>query len=689
VDQGLSAQTWDPLPYLNNKNDSTGVYPSGVSGHVYAVVYDGNDIIYVGGDFKSAGGITANNIARYVVGNQQWFALTDSTIKLNGVNGIVYALAYDANSQLLYVGGNYTSAVGLNTKNIAQWDANSQIWVEINSNGFSGPIYALDWDSIYNRLYAGGDFISADFIIASNIAFWDTSNWFALPGSSGGEGTNDIVRAIKMASFNQLVYVGGDFTAVEFLGGTPKPASRIATWNPSSNKWEDIGGANSYVLALEECNSEMIVGGNFTIVNILSPVSANYIARVDGSNNWNILGSNDVNDIVRCITYDNINPVGLLYFGGDFTAMTTVVAGVFTSVKYISSADPLSSYAFDALPATGYGTNSNGTNGPVYSVDKGRVGFPIIVTGGLFTKTYYDSILSTQNIQYGNNVVYWDYNFTFNLGWNIMNSRIPDLNGIVKALVYTATDIYAGGEFQNVSTTQALHFVRWNIADELWYPIISNSENGVNDTVNALTIDAQHIYLGGKFTIGGGKLLNYIGKCDISNSLFGQFNFITDIGFNDQVTSLFVNAADTLVIGGIFTQTETGLLTNIYRVAKASIVTDIISAIRNLSGTHSGFDGPVFAVYNINPYIYFGGSFSISASLGDLTLNNCAYYDASALSGLVILIPVGTGAFIDTETLTISSSITLPLKYKLANLICSDFDLNTWIVAFRSIGVTF
>jgi hypothetical protein len=75
--------------------------------------------------------------------------------------------------------------------------------------------------------------------------------------------------------------------------------------------------------------------------------------------------------------------------------------------------------------------------------------------------------------------------------------------------------------------------------------------------------------------------------------------------------------------------------------------------------------------------------------LGDLTLNNCAYYDASALSGVVILTPVGTGAFIDTETLIISSSITLPLKYKLANLICSDFDPNTWIVAFRSIGVTF
>ena len=94
-------------------------------------------------------------------------------------------------------------------------------------------------------------------------------------------------------------------------------------------------------------------------------------------------------------------------------------------------------------------------------------------------------------------------------------------------------------------------------------------------------------------------------------------------------------------------------------------------------------------MYNVNQYIYFGGSFSLSASLANLQLNFCAYFDGSALSSPVELISNGSGSFIDTETLTISNIITLPLKYKLVTLICSDTNLDIWIVAFRSIGVTF
>ena len=609
-------------------------------------------------------------------------------------------MAYNYNSRILYVGGEYTNASGLDTQNIAFWDSNSDIWGEITSNGIDGKIYALEWDTNFKRLYVGGDFTLVDFTPVNNITYWDenTNLWYPLSGNNG-EGTNGIVRAIKSASvnFNYNVYVGGNFTLVD----NSLPANYIANWDPNNNKWNNniiIGGTDGPVYALDECitNNEMIVGGDFENVfnPSSSPFSAKYIARVNNGNTWNILSSNDVNGIVRGISY---NPTSqLIYFVGDFTMMTTSFSGVLTEVNHIAISDSNSIfYEFNAVPISGYGTNSNGIDGRLNAVDTGiwvNSGIDITITGGIFTKTYYNSSLPTQNIQYGNNVVYWDDSQAFNPGWNVMTSRIPELNGNIKALTYTSTDIYIGGEFQTASTTELYHFARWNINDEVWYPIVAGNQTGVDTTVNALTIDATNIYLGGNFTTGGGKLLNYIGKCNISTNIFGQFNYLTDIGFDDIVSSLSLNPAlpfGGLTVGGSFTVSETGLLQNVFRTARINLTSNTINTIRNADGTHSGFDLAVNAVYNNFPYIYFGGNFATSSYVTDLTLNQVAYFDASALSNPVTLTTTSGGSFIDTETLISSTSIKIPLKYKLVNLICSNSNPNNWIVAFRSIGVTF
>ena len=705
IDNGENNNTWIPLTYLNNvkipDENGFGISPFGVSGPsciVKAVLYDNTGNIFVAGTFIGAGGLAASNIARYYIPKQQWVALTDQTTGLNGVFGpssTVNALTYDYNNKFLYVGGVFTSASGSTCKNIAKWDGVN--WSEITASGFNGPVYALEWEQINNHLYVGGDFTSVDLISVSNIAYWDvnTLSWSQLSGDSGsgGNGTNAPVYTLKYNSTNNLLYVGGNFTRIQMPETSfTKDAYFIATWDVSNLQWQPVSnGTNGTVYALEKRENDIVVGGAFTVVDYLHlNISAFYMAILTGGTDWNPAGSNDIKGPVRCISYDINNPT-LLYFGGEFTKMTMHSSDLFTYVKHIASADPTNSYKFEAIPINP-GQNSNGTNDIVYAIDTMRyeeTGQPIIIAGGAFTKTYYNSTLPESNIQNANYVAYWDISKSPETGWFNLFSPIPKLSDNVYSVVYKGSDIYVGGNFNNIITTTINHIVRWNIDDELWYPIVSADETGVNDTVNTLAIDTTTLYLGGKFSTGGGKTLNFIGSYTISTAIFNQYMYGIDIGFDDQVLSLYIkSSANTLLIGGQFTKTNGGLLPKIYHTAKASTLYNTISAIRNIDGTHSGVDMAVYAVYNINGYLYFGGDFTVPYPIADETFNYMCYFDASGLNNSINLQTGSSGVFIDSEFIIISTIITVPLRYKFVNLICSDFNNETWIIGYRSTGVT-
>ena len=429
------------------------------------------------------------------------------------------------------------------------------------------------------------------------------------------------------------------------------------------------------------------------------------------SNNWSQFNGTSLDALVRTIYYEPNQQ--LIYFGGAFTQMDTPsISG--DNVSRIAVSNPNNSYKCYPIPNNviptppgsynGEGTNTNGTNGIVYAVYVNiynNTGQPIIVGGGSFSKVYYDCFatgltsISIQNIEYVNNVAYWDGAQQYYSGWNMMFTLIPELNGSVRALTYTSSDIYVGGEFTVAATTELNFVARWNIADELWYPIVSNNQTGVNDIIYALTNQlfqgTWNIYLGGKFTQGGNIPLNYIGKYNTTSNNFTQFKYLSDIGFDQLVLSLYVNPLlNSLTVGGGFNTTNGGALQNVWHVARVNLSTNTINTIRNISGTHTGLDGPAYAVYNNFPYIYFGGSFNVTNPTQDLALSNCAYFDASAVSNPATLFTTGTGVFIDTQTLSnTSNSLTIPGKYKLVNLVRSADNPNTWIVAFRSIGVTF
>ena len=76
----------------------------------------------------------------------------------------------------LYAGGYFTTAGGVTANYIAKW--NGSAWSALGSGMGGDPVYALAVSG--TNLYAGGDFTTAGGVSANYIAKWDGSAWSAL-----------------------------------------------------------------------------------------------------------------------------------------------------------------------------------------------------------------------------------------------------------------------------------------------------------------------------------------------------------------------------------------------------------------------------------------------------------------------------------------------------------------------------
>ena len=187
---------------------------------------DGWGYVYAGGNFASAGGVTAGNVARW--DSQTWSALG------TGVSDSILALAVDGAWGDLYAGGWFTTAWGGPGNYIAGWDGSS--WSALNS-GVDSAVLALACDNA-SHLYAGGFFTTAGGGPANHIARWDGSSWNPLDSGMSG-----YVYALACDSAGGL-YAGGSFTTA---GGVA--ANRVARWEDSppplaGSDWTWMKGAD-------------------------------------------------------------------------------------------------------------------------------------------------------------------------------------------------------------------------------------------------------------------------------------------------------------------------------------------------------------------------------------------------------------------------------------------------------------
>ncbi len=241
--QQVGDQYWDKR-FLN------GVTNGGAASQVYAMAVSGSDI-YVGGSFSQAGGVAANNIARWSMITHLWYALG------GGALGQVYAILVSGTS--VYVGGSFNDLNGQSAWSLGRWDLVAQTWSLVggtpglsSSGKFVGVVQALAMDGSGN-LFVAGTFDHAGSVFAQNIAKWTGSSWSALGGGLG-IGGSEVVLALAVSGTE--VFAGGSFT---------NPDSYIARWDGVS--WSSMGGTNGVVLSLALNGNNLVAGGQFTQVD--------------------------------------------------------------------------------------------------------------------------------------------------------------------------------------------------------------------------------------------------------------------------------------------------------------------------------------------------------------------------------------------------------------------------------------
>jgi hypothetical protein len=234
---------------------------------VYALAVDpASSAVIVAGTFEYAGLAAHNNIAAW--NGQGWRALGSglqgSPLLPNG-NALAY---YDAGAgPVLYVGGMFWGAGGVNALGIARWDGTS--WSDVGSGVVGGPFvsgflpgitdFVVFDDGFGPALYAAGNFVEVDGLQTSNIARWDGQAW-----SSVGGGTNGPLDALAVFDDGSgpALYVGGSFSTA---GGVA--ANNIARWDGIS--WSNldtgvIGEVHAMATLEEKGCRKLYVGGLFT-----------------------------------------------------------------------------------------------------------------------------------------------------------------------------------------------------------------------------------------------------------------------------------------------------------------------------------------------------------------------------------------------------------------------------------------
>jgi hypothetical protein len=307
---------WEPL--------ASGLSRDGTPNIWAATTFDAGSgpALVVGGDFTSADGAASSNIAT-------WDGVSWSPLG-SGANGPVFALGVfdDGSGPALFAGGRFDFVGGVAARRIARW--NGSAWSSVGSGitGTNVQVFTTFDDGSGPALYAGGTFTNAGGVAAGNIAKWNGTAWSAL--GSGASGTVDALAVFDDGSGPRL-YASGSFTSA---GGSP--ASRIARWDGLS--WAPVGGGlggatlatfSSLAVFDDGSGPALFAGGSF---DTAGSVPANSIAKWNGSE-WAPLGAGLNNDpftssVLTLTAFDDGSGQALYACGSFDTADGTVVNGI-------------------------------------------------------------------------------------------------------------------------------------------------------------------------------------------------------------------------------------------------------------------------------------------------------------------------------------------------------------------------
>ncbi|HXJ70352.1 MAG TPA: hypothetical protein VNM39_15720, partial [Verrucomicrobiae bacterium] len=219
-----------------------------VNGTVLAAIPDGVGGWFIGGQFSAVGASVRSNLA-HVLADQSVAAWNP------GTNGIVRALLL--RSGVLYAAGDFTTLGGITRNRVGAADASTGVATSWNPNSNSSVRTLATNGSV---LWAGGQFTTIGAQSRNRIAQLDFTTGAA--NATWNPNANSTVNTLAWDAANSLLYVGGQFTAIDGnvrnrLAVLDPATGHAQAWNPN---------ANNQVNAIAVGPTEVYVGGVFTTV---------------------------------------------------------------------------------------------------------------------------------------------------------------------------------------------------------------------------------------------------------------------------------------------------------------------------------------------------------------------------------------------------------------------------------------
>ncbi|MFO0859449.1 MAG: hypothetical protein U0570_02750 [Phycisphaerales bacterium] len=481
------------------------------------VVLPGNDLI-VGGSFSTAGGVAVSRIARWNESTASWSALGAGIAGTAGNSGIVVSLALSADGGV-FAGGTFGTAGGQTANNIARWDLATSTWSPLARGTLSAVRAVLATPA---GIVAGGDFQTAGDLAASRIALWklpaetwepfgpeifgSTTDLLSMPDgdliaarsfmnavqasnfnvvhwdsasdawSSLGTGMNGQVTSVAALSSGDII-AGGGFTSA---GGTT--ALNVARWSAAASQWQMMAaGFSSAVLKVAVSpDGDIFAGGQFTRSG---QQALSGIARWNPSTEqWLPLGS------------------GLTGAGGS--------SGIVTGIAFFFDGDVVVSGSFvkaGGLPATNIARWNNATSswsafGPGISSPVNRV---IVLQNG-------DVIAAAANkvFRWADSAAQWTSLGTF-------DSPSPSVYCL---LALGNGDFLAGGQFAKVNGVSAANIARWSNGDSSWHAVGAGVSGAGSSSVQAMAGLPDGFAAGGNFTVAGDNVSAYFARYTATNT---------------------------------------------------------------------------------------------------------------------------------------------------------------------------
>lgn len=546
---------------------------------VYALAIAGNGDVYVGGKFDTAGGVPANNIARW--DGSSWHALGSGT---EGTDPAVYAIAINGSD--VYVGGRFDTVGGASCNNIAAWGSSAWSCLGSGTGGANPTVMAIAIDGTHT--FIGGEFTevtdaSNGLQAAGYVAMWDTNAWNTLDG-----GLNGGVATLTLGPDG--IYAGGRF---ELLANGTKPVRRLARWDGA---WYTVGGSgglihtegvDSSVYILAFMGDQLFVGGHFTFANTGRMLKG--LGYFDISDDeWYALG-NSVNETVYALAIAGED----IYLGGRFSS-----AGGLKSVgvaRWNQRTGKWSSLLGGVSGCMGVHPMSECQPMVMAIAVDGKD----VYVGGNFT--------SAGGVP-ANGIARWDSETST---WHALGDGVTCEGGNCFAWVQTLdvvdSKIYAGGDFDYAGGAGNLvnNLAVWD--GLLWTGIVS----GTNGTVYAIeALSASEVYIGGEFSSPSA----FIARCTETSCSSLSADVVNGAAYAIQMSD------GVLYVGGAFTDLggpNGDFMTTFHDNAWHQL-------------EDAAVDDWVLAVASSPPNIYAGGYFTAAGSLG---MNYIGRYTAPAWSG--------------------------------------------------------